>query len=98
MFQNEDSPSGNLHEPPPGVVVIPSVMGNKKLYIGTLLADLCSQVLGEFGRVVCPPIQMREAKYLITIGSSSGNTRWERASKCDALPKAPHQRRYVKCC
>lgn len=41
-----------------GVVVIPSLMGNKKLYIGTLLADLCSNVLGEFGVVVrtfnCP--------------------------------------------
>lgn len=35
-----------------GVVVIPSLMGNKKLYIGTLLADLCSNVLGEFGVVV----------------------------------------------
>ncbi|KAH7914700.1 TRAPP II complex [Hygrophoropsis aurantiaca] len=35
-----------------GLVIIPSVMGNKKLYIGTLLADLCSQILGEFGRVV----------------------------------------------
>lgn len=98
MFQNEDSGSGSLHDSPPGVVVIPSVMGNKKLYIGTLLADLCSQVLGEFGRVVCSPIQIREAKYLITIGPSSGNTRWERASKCGALPNTPHLRRYVKCC
>jgi trafficking protein particle complex subunit 9 len=40
--------TGNL----PGLVIIPSVMGNKKLYLGTLLADLCSRVLGEFGRVV----------------------------------------------
>lgn len=36
----------------PGLVVIPGIMGNKKLYIGTLLADLCSHVLGEFGVVV----------------------------------------------
>ena len=34
------------------VVVIPSLMGNKKLYIGTLLADLCSHILSEFGALV----------------------------------------------
>lgn len=39
---------GNL----PGLVVIPSMMGNKKLYIGTLLADLCSNILAEFATVV----------------------------------------------
>ncbi|KAI6022691.1 TRAPP II complex [Pisolithus marmoratus] len=52
VFQSEDNASGNSSEVPPGLVLIPSVMGNKKLYIGTLLADLCSQILGEFGRVV----------------------------------------------
>ncbi|KAI6109782.1 TRAPP II complex [Pisolithus sp. B1] len=52
VFQSEDSTSGNINEVPPGLVIIPSVMRNKKLYIGTLLADLCSQILGEFGRVV----------------------------------------------
>ena len=36
----------------PGLVLIPNVMGNKHLYIGTLLADLCSQMLSEFGVVV----------------------------------------------
>ncbi|KAG1756741.1 TRAPP II complex [Suillus paluster] len=35
----------------PGIISIPSVMGNKKLYLGTLLADLCSQILAELGRV-----------------------------------------------
>jgi len=39
---------GNLQ----GLVIIPNMMANKKLYIGTLLADLCSQILGEFGQVV----------------------------------------------
>lgn len=39
---------GNL----PGLVVIPGMMGNKKLYIGTLLADLCSNILAEFATVV----------------------------------------------
>jgi trafficking protein particle complex subunit 9 len=35
-----------------GLVVIPGMMGNKKLYIGTLLADLCSNILSEFTSVV----------------------------------------------
>lgn len=39
---------GNL----PGLVVIPGMMGNKKLYVGTLLADLCSNILAEFATVV----------------------------------------------
>ncbi|KAI6166990.1 transport protein Trs120 or TRAPPC9 TRAPP II complex subunit-domain-containing protein [Pisolithus thermaeus] len=52
VFQSEVSTSGNINEVPSGLVIIPSVMRNKKLYIGTLLADLCSQILGEFGRVV----------------------------------------------
>ena len=67
MFQNEDSTTGGLSESPPGVVIIPSVMGNKKLYIGTLLADLCSQILGEFGRVVCFLLQIQKAKFHCTI-------------------------------
>ena len=52
-FEDEES-SGNagLREPLSGIVSIPSMMGNKKLYIGTLLADLCSHILAEFGRVV----------------------------------------------
>lgn len=36
----------------PGLFILPSMMGNKKLYLGTLLADLCSQILGEFGVLV----------------------------------------------
>ncbi|KAH7889670.1 TRAPP II complex [Phlebopus sp. FC_14] len=51
-FQDDDGPSISPNEIPPGLVVIPTVMGNKKLYIGTLLADLCSQILSGFGRVV----------------------------------------------
>lgn len=38
----------------PGLVVIPSMMGNKKLYVGTLLAELCSNILGEFSLIVWP--------------------------------------------
>lgn len=53
VFEEGDDTSITLGSDLPGLVVIPSVMGNKKLYIGTLLADLCSQILGEFGVVVC---------------------------------------------
>lgn len=49
---SDDSTNFNLGDSPPGLVVIPNMMGNKKLYVGTLLADLCSHILGEFGRVV----------------------------------------------
>lgn len=53
IFEDSDiSTNLNLGDNIPGLVVIPSMMGNKKLYIGTLLADLCSHILGEFGRVV----------------------------------------------
>ncbi|GJE90813.1 TRAPP II complex [Phanerochaete sordida] len=36
----------------PGLVVIPGMMGNKRLYVGTLIADLCSNILAEFATVV----------------------------------------------
>lgn len=53
VFEDGDSKTNlNLDESMPGLVVIPSIMGNKKLYVGTLLADLCSRILGEFGIVV----------------------------------------------
>lgn len=56
VFEDSDGTTNlNLGDNVPGLVVIPSMMGNKKLYIGTLLADLCSHILGEFGRVVCVP-------------------------------------------
>lgn len=45
VFEEGDSGFG---ESLPGLVVIPAIMGNKKLYIGTLLAELCSNILGEF--------------------------------------------------
>lgn len=51
-FEDEESAgSTGLGHTLPGIVSIPSVMGNKKLYIGTLLADLCSHILAELGRV-----------------------------------------------
>ncbi|KAJ7155939.1 TRAPP II complex [Mycena crocata] len=50
--EGEGNTNLNLGDSLPSLVVIPSMMGNKKLYIGTLLADLCSHVLGEFGTLV----------------------------------------------
>jgi len=52
VFEENDSTILDAGDCILGLVVIPSVMGNKKLYLGTLLADLCSQVLGELGMVV----------------------------------------------
>ncbi|KAG6376171.1 TRAPP II complex [Boletus reticuloceps] len=51
-FQDDDEPNVGLGENHPSLAIIPNAMGNKKLYIGTLLADLCSQILGEFGHLV----------------------------------------------
>ncbi|PFH54333.1 hypothetical protein AMATHDRAFT_72835 [Amanita thiersii Skay4041] len=50
--ESDGTTNPNLTENLPGLVVIPNVMGNKKLYIGTLLADLCSIILGELSLVV----------------------------------------------
>lgn len=50
--ENDSNPNLNFGDNLPSLVVIPSMMGNRKLYVGTLLADLCSHILGEFGRVV----------------------------------------------
>lgn len=53
VFEEGDGTTNlNLGDNLPGLVVIPSMMGNKTIYIGTLLADLCSSVLDEFGEVV----------------------------------------------
>lgn len=51
-FEADDSSSTVLGDSLPGMVVIPSVMGNKQLYIGTLIAELCSSILGEFSSLV----------------------------------------------
>ncbi|KIL69772.1 hypothetical protein M378DRAFT_190156 [Amanita muscaria Koide BX008] len=51
VYDESDEGNLNLTDDLHDFVVIPSAMGNKKLYIGTLLADLCSNVLGEFAAV-----------------------------------------------
>lgn len=53
VFEEGDGNTNlNIGNHMPGLVVIPSMMGNKKLYIGTLLAELCSNILGEFSMMV----------------------------------------------
>ena len=53
VFEEGDGNTNlNVGNHMPGLVVIPSMMGNKKLYIGTLLAELCSNILGEFSMMV----------------------------------------------
>ncbi|KAJ8078800.1 hypothetical protein AAF712_001246 [Marasmius tenuissimus] len=49
VFEEGDGSSDiSTSESIAGLVIFPSMMGNRKLYIGTLLADLCSTILGEF--------------------------------------------------
>lgn len=56
VFEEGDTAnSEHIMESLPNVSVIPSLMNNKKLYIGTLLADICSQILKGFGELVRPP-------------------------------------------
>ena len=56
VFEDGDSSTTILGDSLPGMVVIPSVMGNKQLYIGTLIAELCSSILGEFSDLVRTPL------------------------------------------
>ncbi|KAI0031712.1 TRAPP II complex [Vararia minispora EC-137] len=53
IFEEDDGSTNlNLGDLLPGLVVIPSAMGNKKENIETLLADLCSNILGEFSTIM----------------------------------------------
>ncbi|KAH9005302.1 TRAPP II complex [Lactarius hatsudake] len=53
VFEEDDGTTNlNLGDHLPGLVIIPSMMGNKKENIETLLADLCSNILAEFSTVV----------------------------------------------
>ncbi|KAG6850996.1 hypothetical protein H0H93_004483 [Arthromyces matolae] len=52
VFEEGEDTSLSIGDNLPGLFILPSMMGNKKLYLGTLLADLCSQILAEFGVLV----------------------------------------------
>ncbi|KAI0306435.1 TRAPP II complex [Multifurca ochricompacta] len=49
--ENDGTTNLNLGDHLPGLVIIPSMMGNKKENIETLLADLCSNILAEFSTI-----------------------------------------------
>ena len=51
IFEENDA-NLDLGDRFPGLVVIPSMMANKSVHISTLLAGLCSQILGDFATVV----------------------------------------------
>lgn len=55
----------------PGLVVIPGVMGKKEVYIGTLLADLCSNILAEFATVVSTSFSSKNAFLLTNVLDTS---------------------------
>lgn len=92
-FQDDDV---GLGENPPSLAIIPNAMGNKKLYIGTLLADLCSQILGEFGRLVCH-IGLVPHLCLTWLGSYIGNPVGERVPECYTLPNSARSRKNTVC-
>ncbi|KAF7304920.1 hypothetical protein MKEN_01206300 [Mycena kentingensis (nom. inval.)] len=50
--EGEGNTDVNLGDSLPGLLVIPSLMPKKRVYLGTLLGDLCSHVLAEFGTLV----------------------------------------------
>lgn len=52
VFEESDGSTNLTLGNYPGLVVIPGMMGNKRLYVGTLIADLCSNILAEFATVV----------------------------------------------
>ncbi|KAH9926207.1 TRAPP II complex [Fomitopsis serialis] len=51
VFEENDA-NLDLGDKFPGLVVIPSMMANKRVHISTLLAGLCSQILGDFATVM----------------------------------------------
>jgi hypothetical protein len=77
----------NIGNELPGLVVIPSMMGNKKLYVGTLLADLCSNILGEFSNLVSDGVGYMAPKNNGFAGRNTGKPPRERVSQLDPLPK-----------
>jgi hypothetical protein len=52
-FEDGDAiPDVNVGSSMPELVMIPSLMSNKQVYIGTLLAELCHDILAEFPSLV----------------------------------------------
>src|ERR1700733_8808967 len=54
VFEDGDAiPDVNVGSFVPEVVMIPSLLSNKQVYIGTLLAEICHDILAEFPALVC---------------------------------------------
>src|SRR5712672_391881 len=97
VFEEGDGTT-NLHlgDHLPGLVIIPSMMGNKKENIETLLANLCSNILTEFSTVVragyCSSalhtcVLKNDTIQISTLESSLGNE-YLNASLFPSLPSA----------
>lgn len=53
VFEEGDGHTNlNIGASLPGLTIIPSMMGNKDLYVGTLISELCSNILGGFSSFV----------------------------------------------
>jgi hypothetical protein len=97
VFEEDDGTANlNLGDHLPGLVIIPSMMGNKKENIETLLADLCSNILAEFSSVVrlvlipaCLPFYDERR-----LGQHSGESARQRISKRDIVPDYPIRCRF----
>lgn len=87
-FQDDEGLNVGLGENPSGLATIPNAMGNKRLYIGTLLADLCSQILAEFGHLV-RDLELIPVLRLKLSGPYIGNTVGQRILECHTLPDPP---------
>ncbi|KIO28174.1 hypothetical protein M407DRAFT_72139 [Tulasnella calospora MUT 4182] len=49
--EGDENPQMNMVSSDPRLVVIPSVMGNKQVYVGTLISELCTEILSSFANL-----------------------------------------------
>ena len=95
VFEEDDGTANlNLGDHLPGLVIIPSMMGNKKENIETLLADLCSNILAEFSsvvRVVLPLFILASphSEDKRRLGQYAGESARQRIFKRDIVPNYP---------
>lgn len=50
--EGDENSQVNMASSDPQLVVIPSVMGNKQVYVGTLISELCAEILSNFANLV----------------------------------------------
>jgi len=87
----------NVGEKLSGLVVIPGIMGNKRVYIGTLLADMCSSILGELALVVCAVRSVCRLQLKLTCSNSIRDLRVPWGMNISMLPSFLPYRPSVKC-